>query len=65
MIIPLLTGITFAVMLHNNPVQVGRPCRIVDIEESLEDNISANCARAMDEYEAATKEVTRLDAAYN
>ena len=34
MIIPLLSGITFAVMRHNNPVQLGRPYRIVDIEEN-------------------------------
>ena len=47
MIIPLLTGITFAVMRHNNPVQLGSPCGIVEIGESLEENISANCARAM------------------
>ena len=60
MILPLLTGIIFAVMPHNNPVQLGR---IVEIDESLENNISANCARAMGEYEAATKEVPRLDAA--
>ena len=47
MIIPLLTGMTFAVMRHNNPVQLGGPCRIVEIDGSLEENINASSARAM------------------
>ena len=34
-------------MRDNNPVQLGSPCIIVKIDESLEENISANCARAM------------------
>ena len=46
-IIPLLSGITFAVMQHNNPVPLGSPCRILEIDELLEENISSNCARAM------------------
>ena len=52
-------------MCHNNLVQLynGSPGRIMEIDESLEENISSNCARAMGEYEAATKEVLYLDAA--
>ena len=52
MIIPLLTGITLAVMQHNKTVQLGSPCRIVPEQW------------VFGEYEAATKEVMRLDAAY-
>ena len=63
MIIPLLTGITFAVMRHNNLVQLGSPGKIVEIDESQEENISASCARVMGEYEAATEKVLWLDAA--
>ena len=68
MIIPLLlTGITFAVMRHNNPVQLGSPCRIVEIEESPEETYVQIVPEqwVFGEYEAATKEVMRLDAAYN
>ena len=35
----------------------------MELDESLEENISANCARAMGEYEAATKEMSRHDVA--
>ena len=41
MIIPLLTGITFAVMRHNDLGQ--RTCRIVEIGESLEENKRELC----------------------
>ena len=59
----MLTGITYAVMRHNNPIQLGSPGRIAEIDESLGENISLNCATSMGEYEAATKEVLLLDAA--
>ena len=43
----LLNGITLAMMRHNNPVQLGSPCRIVENDEWLKENISTNCARAL------------------
>ena len=65
MIIPLLTGITFAVMRHTNPVQVDSPCRIVEIYESIEENITRIVPEkwVFGEYDVAAKEVLRLDAA--